>query len=348
MCFWCYILEKYPKSFGGQKWDFEALSGTVCFDCLKEHFDDDWNIYYISSYTEFPWDSIVHDDIGNFRVVVDDFELVLYTDGFLKNRNVPLEYMESYPGLKWDKFTVIQNKNLTPDFVEKYPEGFLGWPWDLVYLGGSKLLTPEFIEKHPDGFLGRKWYFQKIILNENFPWDFFTKTDGILPLTTWTKYMKEISKIAPFDFVRDNLYDGFFGHRWDNVSLILNKNIPIDFIRSNIMCSPKEYMGELLSRRKDLPWDLFLSKSASFDIYANYLSINPALPMFLLESHPDGINGKWDLKAIAQNAALTWDFVEAHPDGFCGQKWDFSFLCCANWEKDLDQIRYKKTKLATI
>lgn len=370
MCFWCYIFDQYPEEFGGQKWPRELKviddeSGyfvcykNICFKCVKKHFNLFRSINFICEFiNDLPWHDIVREESGKFYLLSDDFpvKIPLNEHFLVKNVHVPFWFIELHPeglnGISWSSRSINYNKNLTLEIIKSNPTGLFGNKWIESALSFNRCMTIEFMETK----LSRNWRHCDLPSNESIPWEFFLenlKPSGKIhrdpefadESDKWDMF--RLSQRIPQEFLENHPND-FFGQKWDRDGLIRNKNLTFEFILEN---SDLLFDKETLCRREDFPWKI-LEKSShelpfELDIYC--LSQNDSLPMEVLESHPNGIDGKfWDLQQISLSKSLTWNFVEAHPEGFCGQKWNLDLLSTQKWKKDIDEIRFKRIKLAAI
>lgn len=371
MCFWCFILNKYPKSFGGVKWDFNNLSMVVCFDCIKEHFDDDWNPLFISQYIELPWEDITLDKSGNFGVFLKDFRLIFNSEALALNESIPLEFIKIYPNSHWNSLTISSSNKLTWEivqnnptgfenipwdieilseklplhFIRRYPNGLSGIPWNTNALSRNPTLTNDFVELHPKGFGDGIWDVDSLSLNENITWDFFVKYYLGMYGKKWPmKYLS--SRVIPDFLIRNPRF--FYGQEWDSHSLSRNKNITWELIENNMQLSDQSlkinFNHEIILERADLPMSLIKNLPSS---KVSQFSRSPSLSVDFLEKNLTGINGTpWCVYSLCWNDSITWDFFEKYQYGFCGQTWPIKILSLREWKKDLNENRFKKVKPA--
>ena len=97
-------------------------------------------------------------------------------DWIIENPNITIEFIEKYPDKPWDWKYISCIDNLTMEIIDKYPDK----PWDWDEISGHQNLTMKIIEKYPD----KPWNWQKILGNG-------FKTD----------YKNELSKLQNFENV---------------------------------------------------------------------------------------------------------------------------------------------------
>lgn len=345
MCFWCYILNKYPKNFGDEKWDFTELSQnkSLCFNCIKENYDDDWDVSLISKCMDLPWDSICQNKQGKFCVIFDNFELVLDEKSLVENVNVPLEFIKNHPnglnGNAWSNRLISINKNITMDILDNNPFGLLSKAWNMTTLSQNKCLTADFIERNLEGLNNNHWDDYFLVRNKNLPWEFFEKYPKGINGKSWD--ISVLSTKVPLNFLENNP-TSFFGEKWCIFGLVRNNNLSLDFIEKIIRSRHDHSIGKYVyCTRIDFPWEVIQCDNYLLDLGG--ISNNPLL-FDNLGSIPPDIGKNLNIEIISSNKSLEWEFVETHKDGLFNKKWDISELSSQKWKIDSAKIRFKKVK----
>lgn len=356
MCFWNYLLSKYPDGFDGENWDYRALSEHICFECVKDFRDKPWDLFIICERKDLPFEKISKIAPGKF--ILDwGSGLTMHIDGaylrynnhapwyfvetykndidwniesLTRNPNFPFEYLENSPksyGFKFKSWTsdnrkhYLSNKSLPLNFLEENADLLIRSYDDMRELSLNPIITQEFISKYPKGLNGYQWSFSAF--------EFHLPLEFILGC-----------ELGPWD----DFPDDSKGCRLRNI--LLNPFMTEEFLESNFNILTKEHIY-LLFNAKFLTPEFLIKNLERFNRFRpfygfeiNKLAQNKKFSLDFFERYIPECCASY----IRKSKNLTWEFVETHPDGFMNERWSARALSSQKWKIDTDKIRFKRQK----
>lgn len=376
MCFWCYILGKYPEGFNGKPWNFKVLSRnkSICFSCIINNMNEKWDFDRIGMCVNLPWDHIVCYRGTTFKFDFNGFVFFVARTSFVMNPHIPLaiieRYSEVYMNFDWPSRYISENKELTTEYIERNPHGIGKIPWSKLIM--SDKVPIDFVAKHPKGFCGKPWNLDELSKNPSLTWDFYIKHKNKLYSngdwrSTYLSQNENFVKSIPD-------LQSFFTISWNTHHLSGNPSLPLDLVVEN----PDGINGEpwslnQLCHNKFLPSDsdgsgatgigqnIFIFQDTPLNLSFDYIDKHPEgfrgkswnmrslsshknLPLYLVEKYPNGIGGEPWIISLFFGDDMTFDFLEKYQDGFCGQLWDMKQICKQTWIKDTNRIRFQRVK----
>lgn len=197
----CKDITKYPRIV----WKYKSLScnTNITEDFIRKNIDLEWDWYRLSKNPNLS-KMFLNDD--KFKKIYSDV-VNINNINLSIDPNLTVGILEKYIDKNWDwDYISANNKNLTPEFIEKYKQYF-----NFTYLSQNPSVTVEIIENN----LNEDWSLYNIFKNPNIPLEYSTKKSA--NNIDW-KQVSSNSNIT-LDFIEKNLNNIDFNTLSGNVFL---------------------------------------------------------------------------------------------------------------------------------
>lgn len=303
-------------------WNFKYLSSNpnINIDFINKYKDNDWNWYELSSNPKISiedvinnkklcWNSWVFNNpnfkldyiswnnyiLENFNVKIIDYQdLVRYVDEFtIQNicSFLTLEEIEINKNNFFDIIGISKNKNLTIDFILKYPD----WDWKYEYICLLPFITEEILDKYShldwnwsvlsfhrnisleyiENNIDKSWSWCNISCNPNLTISFIKKNFS----KRWCWYLISKNEAFTCDIIQQNDL-----LPWDWYYVCKNPNITFEFLEKIIkkgyrvswfnLCDNKFTYQKKLFREQKIKEYYAVRKIEDFYLQAKYSPYN--------------------------------------------------------------------------
>jgi hypothetical protein len=250
-----------------------------------------------------------------------------------------------YPKKKWDWNSLVQNPNITMEFIKTKLEELRKRNNFWHYLSGNPNLTLEFIYYNPNSNHSRDpWDWNSISKNPNFTMQIIERY--VDPSWKWSrvdetdKRMKALVKSIRSSENKDKNIPDTKWDFWDWKAISSNPNLTINFVKKYFKIKLRikqlklKVNPEKIKKFANFDWYVVSSHHniTMDDIEQNpdlpwvfkYVSKNPNLTMKFVEEHPENPQEEqgWDWNNISENPGITMEDIKNHPD----KPWKWKYI----------------------
>jgi len=264
-----------------------------------------------------------------------------------KNPAIKLKDIKKNLDLPRNYYYLIQNPNLTWEFIYSNLEIFRKYDPILEKVTIHPSVTMDIINKHPE----IEWCYKKIIYNPNIDFENYNKFKFAFGDLEKHREILSKSKNLPIQTILDNP-----DFKWDFYSIILNPNLVADYLEpilklyksQNKMCYFSwEYLSQspfitmdMIEKYPDFPWKPYLlTKNPNLtcefvkrnyykyfknqkDIIFYWKSISKHHNIKLIDIEENLRDYPWHWGGLSENPNITWEFVNKHKS----ESWNWSML----------------------
>lgn len=276
-------------------WHFNGLSQnkSITIQDIDQHFFLHWNWSLISQRDDLTVSFVEkhskHLNIGlciENNVCIAVYYLVMDPED--KNRyvnshtskcvNLPFEYVSNNNHLNWDWFELSQNKTLTKEFIEQFPNK--DWNWEFLC---ARFKFPfEYVFQHY-----RKDYFVEMLFDE-----FYIECNTNLDVTKCSGPYLYSSEFVP---ISEIIKTPNFSWNWNLVS----SNKTVTFY--DVFCYPdRGWNWSLLSQNESIPFRDIIGSHTTKTWYFNDMYDRSDIDINFVEYYP----GRWDFNILSTSPSF--------------------------------------------
>ena len=287
------LFKKYPHNWNCQKL---SKNSKITEKFILDYPNKDWNIKYlidnnkitdfkslskfknindniINKYPDKPWDWDWLFENTNLNVIdrislklMEKYEYKLDYQNLSKNKNLTEEFIMKYPYKNWNIYNLVKNnkitdfnilskfKNINQEIINKYPDK--PWDWDWLFentnLNVIDRISLKLMEKYE-----YELDYQNLSKNKNLTEEFIMK----YPYKNWNIYnlvknnkITDFNILSKFKNINDNIINKYPDKLWDWDWLFENTNLNVFHKISLKLMEKYEYKLDYqnLSKNKNL------------------------------------------------------------------------------------------------
>ena len=325
------LLDKYPddKLPKNVKWNYEWLLGTSAIDWeyVSAHLDESWDGWWLSCNSNITWEIVEN----NFKIdptkdlldsLLPESPIKLSWDGLSHNPNLSWDIVQKYIDAPWDWCRLSSHKNMTLDILQSTSTNH--YKWDPTGLIDNPNMTWEFIENNmilfddiliPENkwlllsrfpgvttdiierYIDKPWNWNALSYNRNITWDFIEKHLD----KNWNWSVLSKHRCVTLDIIEKR----FGNWKWDWEYVSLNSNLTCEFIERNF---EKPWDWYYLSCHPNITWE-HIQKHHDWPWKWEYITNNNNITCEIIDANP---NKEWNMGWLACRSEYNWEFIENH------------------------------------